>query len=127
MDSGYVDAGLVVRSARTHGIAVVGPMRPNSSWQAKEGTGYDASAFAVDWERHVVTCPQGLTNSSWTERRDEWGNGHVVAKFSRTDCCLCAVRSLCTRQATAARLVHLRPQADRALLHEIRQRQETLE
>ena len=127
MDSGYVDAGLVVSSARTHGIEVVGPMRPNSSWQAREGTGYDASAFVVDWERRVVTCPQGRTNSSWAERRDAWGNEHVVAKFSRTDCRLCAARSLCTRQETAARLVQLRPQADRELLHEVRRQQETAE
>lgn len=125
MDSGYVDADLVVSSARMHGIAVIGPMRPNSSWQAREGTGYDAGAFAVDWERHIVTCPQGHTNSSWAERRDGWDNAHVIAKFSRKDCRPCAARSLCTRQETAARLIHLRPQADRNLLTKVRREQET--
>jgi len=54
-------------------------------------------------------------------------NAHVVANFSRTDCRQCTARSLCTRQETAARLVQLRPQANRDLLHEVRQQQETLE
>jgi len=33
LDSGYVDADLVVKSQRDLGIEVIGPMRPDSSWQ----------------------------------------------------------------------------------------------
>jgi transposase len=37
LDSGYVDANLLVTSQRGLGIEVVGPVRPDSSWQAQAG------------------------------------------------------------------------------------------
>jgi transposase len=52
VDSGYVDAGLLVSSQRTHGISLEGP--------ARAGKGYDLPHFAIDWDREQVTCPQSL-------------------------------------------------------------------
>jgi len=127
IDSGYVDADLIVQSKKAQGIEVVGPVRPNSSWQARSGTGYDAAAFIVDWDHQTVTCPQGRTNRSWTPHQDKWGNAVIAAKFSRTDCRLCNERALCTRAATGPRLVLLRPQDDYHVLREMRRRQETAE
>ena len=31
-------------------IELVGPVRPDTSWQAKAGEGYDISAFSIDWD-----------------------------------------------------------------------------
>lgn len=69
VDGGYVDAGLVLAS-RNAGIDLVGPVRPNVSWQARVEGAYDVSVFLVDWEARTVTCPQGQRNADWTPSRD---------------------------------------------------------
>ena len=55
----YIDAELLVKSAKDHHLTVVGPARPKAGWQNKvaEASGYDQ--FTVDWERKQVRCPQG--------------------------------------------------------------------
>jgi len=126
LDAGYVDADLVVHSQLRHGIAVVGPMRPNSSWQAQSPDRYDLSQFTIDWPTRTVTCPQGRTNTSWTPHPDAWGNPVITVKFSRTDCRLCPSRSRCTRAvAGAPRFLQLRPHADHQVLQDVRQHQQT--
>lgn len=66
VDAGYTDADWVVRSQVDMGIEVVGPVRPDSSWQARAQTGYDVSHFQIDWQAHQAVCPQGHVSSSWT-------------------------------------------------------------
>ncbi len=39
VDAGYVDADLLVDAKAEHGIELVGPVRPDTSWQAKAGGG----------------------------------------------------------------------------------------
>ena len=46
VDTGYVDAQLLVESQRRHGVELFGPTRLNPSWQAREG-GYDQSRFSI--------------------------------------------------------------------------------
>src|SRR5437588_8586520 len=70
LDSGYVDAELVLTSQSRQGIEVVGPMRPDSSWQARSPDRYDLSRFTIDWAARTVTCPEGRTNTSWTPHLD---------------------------------------------------------
>lgn len=59
VDAGYVDADLLVDTKVEQQVELVGPVRPDTSWQAKAGEGYDSSAFQIDWEARAVTCPQG--------------------------------------------------------------------
>jgi transposase len=59
VDAGYVDANLVVTSQKQYGVVVVGPARPNVSWQSKIPGGYDISQFKVNWNTKRVTCPMG--------------------------------------------------------------------
>jgi len=67
LDAGYVDADLLVMSRKELGIEVVGPVRPDSSWQAQAGQGYDVTHFRVNWEAHRVVCPEGCANTcNWT-------------------------------------------------------------
>ncbi|HLO48070.1 MAG TPA: hypothetical protein VK211_06570, partial [Kamptonema sp.] len=49
VDAGYVDSNLIVTSHKRYGIDLVGPVRPNVSWQAKTPGGYDISQFTVNW------------------------------------------------------------------------------
>ncbi len=127
LDAGYVDADLLVSSRREYGIEVVGPVRPNVSWQAKAGKGYDISAFTIDWEAKQVTCPKGRMNSSWTPHLDQWGNAVISVRFRRADCLKCPARALCTHSATAPRHVTFRTKDDHQAIQTIRQQQTTPE
>src|SRR5262249_23842014 len=49
-DSGYPSAELIVHAARTFGITLVSPVRPDSSAQARAGAGYDKAAFSIDFD-----------------------------------------------------------------------------
>ena len=62
VDAGYVDATLLVESPRDFHIALIGPVRPNISWQAQNEQAYDISQFHIDWEAQQVTCPRGKTS-----------------------------------------------------------------
>src|SRR5215213_480138 len=95
VDSGYVDAGLLVSSRRDHAISLEGPVRGVSTWQGRSGQGYEQRDFAVDWEHERVTCPQGKTSAIWRMARDEGGSPRAQAVFSRHDCRPCAARAFC--------------------------------
>jgi transposase len=126
LDSGYGDADLVITSQRRHGIEVVGPMPPNSSWQARSPDRYDLSQFRIDWAAQTVTCPQGRTNTSWVPHVDHWGVEVINAKFSRSECRICPARSRCTRaEPGTPRFLTFRNQADHERLQVARQQQAT--
>lgn len=127
LDSGYIDAELMVKSQHDLGIEVIGPMRPDSSWQVKADQGYDLTHFSIDWQTHQVVCPQGKLNTCWTPHLDAWGTPIISVKFSRTDCRLCPVRSLCTKAAESPRHVTLRVQAGHEMLQRVRRLQTTPE
>lgn len=108
-DSGYVTADALVRS-RSHGITLIGPLQPNSSWQARAGEGYALPAFHLDWDAQQATCPQGKTSSTWRPiiRR---GKPVIQIHFRVADCQPCPAREHCTRAdrrslAIADRAVH---------------------
>lgn len=88
-DAGYVDADLLVTSQTQHGIELLGPVRPDVSWQAKAGQGFDLAAFVVDWESKKVICPTGQTSVDWTPARDHWGNDTIHVGFHRPTCAVC--------------------------------------
>jgi transposase len=122
VDAGYVDAGLVIASQAEHGIELLGPMRPDTSWQAKAAQGFDTAAFRIDWEARQATCPQGQTSVGWTAGRDAWGNARINISFSRDACGACPSKALCTRSTvTGRRMVTVRPREQHEALQEVRQ------
>ncbi len=127
VDAGYVDADLLVTSQRDHHLTLLGPVRPDVSWQAKEQAGYDLASFQIDWEAHQATCPQGQVSSSWTARWDAFGTDIIEIHFSQKGCRRCPVRSHCTKQPEAARHITVRPQAGHIALMRLRAEQETPE
>lgn len=126
VDSGYIDAGLLVASQQEHDIALVGPVLEDTSWQAHTDQGFSVSCFAIDWEHHKVTCPQGKLSRTWSESHDTFGNPVIHIGFAKADCQACPCRLKCTR-AQGPRTLKLRCQAQHEALQKARLGQTTPE
>jgi transposase len=122
VDTGYVDADLLVSSQQTYGIRLLGPALSDNSWQAKADKGFDAAHFQVDWQQQTATCPQGERSSRWTPLQEP---ERVEVVFARTTCAACPCRPNCTRSQPTGRVLHLRPQAAHEALLARRQEQQT--
>jgi len=125
VDAGYVDAQLLVSSDQDYGIELIGPVRPDPSWQALEPEAYDCSRFSIDWEKRSVTCPQGHQSKSWSCSHDPWNNPVITVNFGKKTCRECPTRSLCTHSQNYPRSLTLHPQDQQEALHQARQRQAT--
>lgn len=125
LDTGYIDADFVLESQAMHQVEVVGPVRPDSSWQAQTPGSYDLSRFTIDWTARTVTCPEGQVATTWTRVRDRDGHPAFGVRFPRTACTPCPVRARCTRAVTTPRHLTLRPQAAHEALQTLRQQQAT--
>jgi transposase len=101
VDAGYIDADLLVCSARQYAIELFGPTRSNSSWQSREG-GVDATQFEIDWDHQQAICPAGKRSVGWQECQTKQGQPRqiVKVKFDRKDCLRCEKRSKCVRSQT---------------------------
>lgn len=121
VDSGYMSVGELQTSAAEHGVRLVGPMRPDSSWQTAAGQGYGVRAFAVDWEAQTVACPTGQTSRTWTAL----SKGGIGVQFATATCGACAVRAACTKGATGGRGLTLPGREEHVALAGARAEQET--
>jgi Transposase DDE domain len=97
VDTGYLDAALMVRSQTDYQVDLLGPTRADYHWQAREATGFAVEHFRIDWDRQQATCPAGHTSISWTPAVDKRTNEVIKVKFSTSDCGPCPSRPLCTR------------------------------
>jgi transposase len=127
VDAGFVDANLIVTSQKQYDVELVGPVRPNASWQAKIPGGYDISQFHVNWKTKRVTCPQGKKSDQWVPGADAWGNKVIHIRFPKAKCSACQSRDLCTRSETAPREITLRTQLEHEALQMGRQQQKSEE
>jgi transposase len=128
VDAAYVDAGrLLVGSREELGIDLVGPPRPNPSWQAKVEGGHTLDRFEVDWDERRVRCPQGKLSSAWSRQVDRAGAPYLSVWFRQADCGACPARPLCTRAEHQARHLKLPPRAEHEALRAARGRLGTKE
>ena len=126
VDTGYVDAKLLVESPRDYEINLIGPTRANYRWQAQQKTGFDASQFKIDWQAEQAICPEGHTSSSWTPAIDNRKNEVIKIKFSTTDCQACPSLRLCTQSIRhVRRTVTIRPKDQYDALQTRRQQETT--
>lgn len=63
VDTGYVDADLLVSSQKDYQLELLGPTRDDCQWQAHEGQGFDAQHFVIDWQQQVAVCPEAIAAS----------------------------------------------------------------
>jgi len=115
VDSGYVDAEELVKS-QARGVDLVGPVQPDSCWQAREDKGYDVTCFAVDWEAQQVTCPQGQVSVTWSTGTRR-GQETIEVCFPAARCRACPEQGHCTHSAKQGRTLRLLPREQ----HEARQ------
>jgi transposase len=127
VDSGYVDADLLVASQRDFGIDLVGPARGDQHWQAREKTGFSAEHFRIDWEQQRATCPEGRTSVSWSPLIDNRRTEVIKIRFSEKDCSRCPSLTRCVRSKKKypRRLITVRRQAAYNALRAAREREKT--
>ena len=125
VDTGYMEAELIVTARDEYGIELVGPVMPDTRWQARLGLGFDQSYFSIDWEAKQAKCPEGEISSRWQERKNKTGKDIILVYFEPRQCHRCARRKECTRAEVGGRSLALRPQAEYLALQAARQRQET--
>jgi transposase len=129
VDTGYVDAELLMTSRRDYGIDLLGPARPDAHWQARANEGFAAAQFRIDWDRQQAMCPAGHASSSWTPAVDNRRTDVSKIKFSATHCRPCPFRKQCVHSGKKypRRTLTVRPQAQYEALQAARQRAQTPE
>lgn len=114
VDTGYVDAGLIVESNQRYETELFGPTRLNPSWQTRTG-GYDAAQFSIDWDNQRAVCPEGKQSVYWYEHqtRERYPRRKLTVRFKVEDCRKCSSRDKCVRnKAGAARHLSLPVRAE---------------
>jgi transposase len=106
---------------------VIGPVKADTNWQARQGQGFAASCFVIDWEAKCVHCPQGKRSVTCKERIDHLGHDVIDIAFGWADCKACPVRSACTQKKQGSRTMKLLSKAQCLALYAARQRQQTPE
>jgi len=121
LDGGYLESEVLVK--HPPGLRIVGPVPPDTSWQAHEGKGYAVAHFQIDWPARTARCPQGHESQSWRERPER--EGQIQVSFATAVCQACPVRTECTKGPH--RELQLRPRAQTAALQQQRAEQQTPE
>lgn len=128
VDAGYISAKRILESHDHYGIDLIGPVHTDPSWQARTPDALDGSQFQVDWERRLVTCPQGVQSISWHLGKDAKGESAVQVWFAQPTCQACPLRHRCTTAQATGRSMTLRfPPERHAMLQAARARQKTPE
>lgn len=96
VDGSYMGSQLALESRRRHGVELVGPAKQNSH-SIRVESGYDLSAFKINWDGNFALCPQGKKSTGWWSDTSPTGRVSIHTKFSRTDCAKCSVNKLCTK------------------------------
>jgi transposase len=124
VDSAYVSAEHLAGAREHYGIDLIGPARPDQSWQKQVEGAFQASDFVVDWERRRARCPEGHESTSWGQTRDKAsGRSLIRVGFSPAQCQPCPSRPRCTQGIS--RWLGLRPRPEHEALAAARARLET--
>lgn len=127
VDAGYTNVQNLCTSRQYHAITILGPVAADPSWQARSRQGFDHSQFVIDWDRQVVTCPEGKHSLKWRAFHDERPNALYNVQFSRADCTPCPSRAACTQAESAARQLTVGSREWYTITQEARTRQQTPE
>ena len=130
VDSAYISADHLITARTQHGIELVGPSRPNLSWQSHAEGAFSAADFTVDWDRQAVRCPEGKESAGWYKDVKRAGQrAQIRAQFRAADRQDCVSRSRCTRTQSPnqGRVVAVLPRDEHDALAAARERGRTAE
>jgi transposase len=127
VDTAYLDADQLVTAGESYGVELVGPVMPDTSWQARQGLGFELACFTIDWKTKQVICPEGQVSQRWQSGKNAEGRDIVRARFASDVCQPCGHRAQCTTSKAEGRVLTFRPQAQHTALEAARQRQESAE
>ena len=130
VDSAHVSADHLIAARERHGIDLVGPARPNASWQGRDGGAFGLADFTVDWDGQVVRCPEGKESVRWkpySNSSKAGGRPLVQASFRLSDCQACPSQARCTRSSKQGRCVLVRARPEHEALVTARAREHTAE
>ena len=125
VDTAYVSGAHLVASEDNYGVDLLGPVLPDSSWQARQADAYDLTQFQIHWEQKMAVCPQGHMSKRWDPRTDRHNKPVVSIHFSLKSCRRCPVKALCTTSTKQGRHLTVRPQAEHEAIQARRQYQAT--
>ena len=124
IDGGYTSGTAFSSSKRDYGVDLLGPTRPNVSWQTRTADAFDITDFHIDFDKRTVTCPQGHTTHQWQERLGNSNKPTIQSQFPTKLCRSCPVRERCT-EAKRGRQVTFIPEAEFKALQAAREREQT--
>jgi transposase len=125
VDASYVSVDGVLAARADHGVELVGPLPPDSGWQARDEGGFDLTRFDIDWDQRQVTCPNGKTARNWRQGTSRHGLPIVQATFRTSDCTPCPDRARCTRAPVNPRHLTFRPRHQYEAQRQLRAEQAT--
>ena len=125
VDASYVSVDGVLDARADHGVELVGPLPPDSGWQARDEGGFDLARFDIDWDNQQVTCPNGKTAHNWRQGTSRHGLPIVQATFRTSDCTPCPDRARCTRAPVNPRHLTFRPRPQYEAQRQLRAEQAT--
>ena len=125
VDSAYISADHLIRAREQHGIDLVGPGRPRTSWQTRTEGAFDRTDFTIDWEGQVARCPEGRGSTSWRQYHDKAIGPYIRARFSPADCNACPSKPRCTRGRDQGRQLTLHAREQHEALAAARARGDT--
>lgn len=126
VDAGYVSGENLVSSEQNYHIDLLGPIRSDNSWQARDENAFDLTHFRIDWDNQIITCPMGKTSSNWGPGKGPRGKPTIQVQFRKKDCLTCDVRERCTRSKASARCITLHPKDQQLAVQIARERQKTI-
>ncbi|MFD7447301.1 IS1182 family transposase [Streptomyces sp. NPDC059909] len=128
VDAGYTSLPHLEQATREHQVTVSGPLRSNPTRQHRQNEGFARDDFHIDYDRQQVTCPQGQVSQGWHgpyPTSSPTAAPLIVARFTKSQCRPCPVRSRCTSTVDSARTVGFPPRELRDLQLRVRTEQQT--
>lgn len=123
LDAGYVAGHTIVESREQYGVNLVGPVRADTSWQARSADGLTIDKFQIAWAQQLAICPEGQRSTGWSPGKNAYDQPIVHIHFPKAACTACPSRPRCTQGAQSGRTLKVSLHQEAILA--ARQRQET--
>ena len=125
VDAGYTNSFRLADSQALFGVDLIGKVSIENGWQTRTPDAFPLSAFKIDFEHQVVTCPAQQQSNSWVSSKDGRGQPIIHVLFPRQLCLNCPLMTQCTRSKAQRRSLSFRPQSQHEALQRARERQGT--